>query len=90
MNEKLCTNRSEKNFDSSLGMKYANRKQINNCCAQHSMVQKEKNRLFSRKSRRREANFSGKEVISCFALMYRGRLGLVSTDLKWLGFGNSI
>ena len=82
MNEKLCTSRSEKNFDSSLRMKYATRKQINNCFAQHSMVQKEKNRLFSRKLRRREANFLGKEVISCFALMYRDRLGLVSTDLK--------
>ena len=73
-----------KNFDSS--KKYANRKQINNCWAQHSMVQKEKKGLFNRKLRRREANFLGKEVISCFALMYRDRLGLVSTDLKWLAF----
>ena len=86
INENLCTNRSEKNFDSSLGKKYANRKQINNCWAQHSMVQKEKKGLFNRKLRRREANFLGKEVISCFALMYRDRLGLVSTDLKWLAF----
>ena len=67
-------------------MKYATRKQINNRCAQHSMVQKENKRLFSRKLRRREANFLGKEVISCFALMYRDRLGLVSADLKWLAF----
>ena len=86
INENLCTNRSEKNFDSSLGKKYANRKQINNCWAQHSMVQKEKKGLFNRKLRRGEANFLGKEVISCFALMYRDRLGLVSTDLKWLAF----
>ena len=77
----------KKKLDSSLGMKYAIRKQINNCWAQHSMAQKEKKGLFNRKSRRREANFSGKDVISCFALMYRGRLGfIVSTDLKWLAF----
>ena len=86
MTEKLCTNWSEKNFDSSLGKKYVTRKQINNCFAQHSMVEKEKNRLFSTKLRRREANFLGKEVISWFALMYRDRLGLVSADLKWLEF----
>ena len=32
------------------------------------------------------SQFLGKEVISCFALMYRDRLGLVSADLKWLAF----
>ena len=37
MNESLCTNRSEKNFDSSLGKKYANRKQINNI-AEHNIL----------------------------------------------------
>ena len=61
MNEKLCTNLSEENFDSSFGMKYATRKQINNRCAQHSsMAQKEEKKgLFG---------ILGKEVLSCFVV----------------------
>lgn len=47
MNEKLCTNWSEKTFDNSFGMKYATRKQINNRCAQHSsMAQKEGKKVY--------------------------------------------
>ena len=46
MTEKLCTNWSEKNFASSLGKKYATRKQINNCWAQHSMAQKEEKKVY--------------------------------------------
>ena len=60
MNEKLCTNWSEKTFD-------------NNRFAQHSsMAQKEEKKdvFYSKKLRKREANFVGKEVLSCF-VVYR-------------------
>lgn len=82
MNENLCTNRSEKTLIVHWERNTPTENRLT--IAEHNILwfKRRKKGLFNRKLRRGEANFLGKEVISCFALMYRDRLGLVSTDLK--------